>query len=379
MTTNYFSISDMMTFLQCREKWDLSSPNRQSLRHKVSPRMYLTMGTAVHEAIDAQAEGFDPNNAAHGFLYEERLKQVEAYQKDTGFSPWPQEMENWDDQAGLTEAMVKQYFDHYGYDNPLADQGLRYLATEVPFKIDISGIIDIPDSYFVGTFDGIAVDEADRLWLVENKTYTQKPDLQDLMVHFQTTGYSVAWQLLTGLPLTGALYNGVAKKLIKEPRRLKDGSLSKDVSQQTTLTRYLSAMQADGIPPDEPGFEKILKKLTEIETQGDTRFFYREKFFYNEYQRDSWAQDFYAIAHEMATDPKIYRTVPYNGCGKQGADCWWRDLCFAKHTGQDHQALIDQKYTVDSYGTIQEVSASGLEPVMVTSIEDLREALRNHG
>lgn len=377
MAARYFSVSDVMTFLGCREKWNLSSPNRQSLRHKVTPRAYLWQGTALHKAFEAGDKveaGQSPLEAAEAYLAEERLTRVEAYRAETGFSPWPQEMAEFDEKAEFTKALVRQYFEHYGEENPLADQGLEFLATEVPFKIDISGLIGEDDCWFVGTFDGIAVDAQGRLFLVENKSYSSKPDLQDLMVHFQTTGYAVAWFMLTGTTLTGALYNGVAKKLIKDPRRLNSGALSTAVDQQTTLARYTAAMKADGLSLDDPKYAKIIAKLSSHEREGDTRFFFRELFYYNDTQIANWTDEFIKIVHEMIDNPRIYRTVPYNGCGPQGSDCWWRELCFAKHTGQDYQQLIDQRYEVGSYGTMEEVASH--TAVMVSSIEELREALR---
>jgi len=380
MTEKYFSVSDVGTFLACREKWDLSSPNRQSLRHNATPRMYLTQGTALHAAIDANAKAPDdimvPLRAADDFLEAEREAKVADIKRRTGFAPWPAEMVDWDDAADLTKKLVWQYFDHYGVENPLADLSMEYIATEVPFKIDISDLVGIEDAYFVGTFDGIARDDMSNLWLVENKSYGQKPDLQDLMVHFQTTGYAVAWSMLTGSALTGAIYNGITKKLIQEPRRLKDGSLSADVRQQTTFSRYLKALLERGEDPANPKYEKILSKLQEIERQGDTRFFYREKFYFNDTQTENWIREFVDIVNEMANEPRIYRTVSFKGCGPQGADCWWRDICFAKHTGQDVQQLIDKGYSKGSYGTIEAVD--GHESIMVTSIEELREALKSH-
>lgn len=381
MTEKYFSVSDIQTFLQCREKWDLSSPNRQSYRHNASPRMYLTQGSAMHQAIEAQqrtpGDYAVPLEAADAFLAAEREAKVADIRKRTGFEPWPAEMADWDDAAAFTQKLVCQYFDHYGVENPLADQGMEYVATEVPFKIDISEWVGIPGAFFVGTFDGIAKDEFDNLWLVENKTYQSRPDLKDLQVHFQTTGYAVAWEMLTGIPLVGAVYNGVAKKLIKEPRRLQSGALSADVSQQTTYKLFTSAMKRDGTSFADPKYAKILKKLKEIEDQGDDRFFYREKFYYNPTQIENWQREFKDIVQEMNSDPRIYRTVSFKGCGPMGADCWWQDICFAKHTGQDVELLLDQRYQVGSYGTIEAVD--GVTPFTVTSVEELREALKQHG
>jgi hypothetical protein len=377
-TEKYFSVSDVMTFLSCRMKWDISSPNRRSLRHKATPRMYLTTGSALHYSIEAAEKHPDesPVRVATEYLAAEREARVEAYRAENGSAPWPAEMEKFDEGAELALGLINQYFEHYGTENPLEDQGLEYLATEVPFKIDISEMTGIEGARFVGTWDGIAVDGQERLFLVENKSYTQKPDLQDLQVHFQTTGYAVAWEMLTGTSLTGALYNGVAKKLIKEPRRLKDRSLSADVSQQTTYHKFVRALAQDGISVHHPKYAKILEKLKGLEDEGDTRFFYREKFYYNQTQIENWTSEFVSIVQEMANEPTIYRTVPYNGCGPQGSDCWYRDVCFAQHTGQDVDQLITKRYETGSYGTIEAVS--GIESIMVASVEDLREALKQH-
>lgn len=380
MTEKYFSVSDIQTFLSCREKWDLSSPNRQSLRHTASPRMYLTQGSALHEAIDANAKHPGslayPMEAAGAFLAAERELKVEDIKRRTGFAPWPAEMAEWDEAADFTEKLIRQYFDHYGVDNPLDNQGMEYIATEVPFKIRIDDLVQLDDAYFVGTFDGIARDGHDNLWLVENKSYGQKPDLTDLVVHFQTTGYAVAWEMLTGMPLAGALYNGVSKKLVAAPRRLKDGSLSSDKRQQTTYARFVAAMKADGVPLNHPKYQDILKKLKDIEYQGDDRFFYRESFYFNPVQTENWLNEFVKIVRTMANKPDIYRTVSFKGCGPQGADCWWRDVCFAKHTGQDVQMLLDQRYQVGAYGTFEAVD--GHQAIQVSSIEELREALKEH-
>ena len=32
----YISFSEISTFLRCREQWDMSSANRQSIRHKAT-------------------------------------------------------------------------------------------------------------------------------------------------------------------------------------------------------------------------------------------------------------------------------------------------------------------------------------------------------
>lgn len=376
----HISPSDMSTFLSCREKWDMSSPNRQSLRHKSSPRFYLTMGTAIHASIETMANGdwmlTDPVSVAKDIIDTEREAKIEAYKKEYGFKPWAQEMEQFEADAEFTYALVDQYFQQYPVGHELDDQGLTYIATEVPFKIDITDKLDNPQRqvFYVGTIDAVAVDKDDKLFIVENKTYTVKPESDDLMFHFQSTGYAVAIEMLTGQPITGGLYNGIAKKLIKPPKVLKSGKLSVDVRQSVTMASFLSACREIGHNPNNPLYTEFLQFLQSREKQGDTRFFYREKFFYNEDQKRTWAEDFYKVANEMVDNPRIYRTIPYNGCGKQGNDCWYSDVCRSAHSGGDVDYILDKRYTVGSYGTFQEVA--GIEPTPVSSIDELKELLR---
>jgi hypothetical protein len=384
MTTVPFHISpsDMSAFLSCRYKWDLSSPNRQSLRHRSSPRFYLTAGTALHAAIQTMADGYwtltDPVSVAKEVIDKERDAKIEAYRHEYGFKPWAQELEQFETDAEFTLDLVSQYFEQYPAGHELEDQGLTYVATEVPFKIDITAALENPrrQVYFVGTIDGVAVDNDDRLFIVENKSYSQKPEVDDLMFHFQSTGYAVAIEMLTGQSIAGGLYNGVAKKLIKPPKVLKGGKLSVDKRQSTTTKEFLKACRATGQNPNHPDYAGFIKFLQDREEQGDTRFFYREKFFYNEDQKKSWITDFYEVANEMVGDPRIYRTIPYNGCGKQGSDCWYADVCRSAHSGGDVDYILDKRYVVGSYGTFEEVQ--GIEPTSVNSMQEFKDLLQKN-
>jgi hypothetical protein len=73
----------------------------------------------------------------------------------------------------------------------------------------------------------------------------------------------------------------------------------------------------------------------------------------------------------MVHNPRIYRSIPYNGCG----DCWFSDVCRSAHSGGDVDYILDKRYTIGSYGTFDEVC--GIEPTPVSSIEDLKNLLRS--
>jgi hypothetical protein len=373
----YISFSDIDSFLRCRTQWDFKSANRQSIRHKTTPKLYLTLGTAVHRALEANARGEDPQAAVEAYTASERQAKIDAYVEEHGFQPWGNELREFDETADLARGLVAQYFGHYGVANPLSDQGLEYVGIEVPFKIDITEHIGWNFSrpgqkvYFVGTLDALAVNEFDDLFIVENKTYSVKPDSEMVQWHFQSQGYAVALQWLTGMSVSGGLYNGIAKKLISEPKVLKSGLLSTDKRQATTLERYLEAITRNGEDRDDPRFSDILSHLQTVDDQGDNRFFYREKFFFTEEQLEAWEADFLHIVVEMLDNPRIYRTIPFKGCG----DCWFSDLCHTKHSGGDLDYLLEKRYTVGSYGTVEETR--NVEPTVVTSIDELREYLRN--
>ncbi len=362
----YISFSDVESFLRCRQMWDFRSANRQSIRHKQTPKMYLTLGTAVHKALEAQYNGQDPQEVIATYLADERTAKVDAYVEEYKCQPWPNEMKEFDETAELAMGLVDQYFNHYSLDNPLAEQGLTLIGIEVPFKIELSDGV-----YFCGTLDGIAVDEHDQIWIVENKTYTAKPSVEDIQWHFQAQGYAVAVEWLTGLPVAGVLYNGIAKKLITEPKVLKNGLLSTDKRVATTYARYLDAIARNGESEADPRFGDILSHLRSLDEQGDTRFFYREKAFFTREQLDAWREDFQNVVVEMLDNPRIYRTIPFKGC----SDCWFSDLCHTKHSGGDVDYLMEKRYTQGSYGTVEAVA--GVEPTTISSVDELREYLSN--
>lgn len=372
----FLSHSDISSFKSCRQKWDYSSVNRQSLRHRKTPALYLTEGSAFHDAIEAAAYGRDPFEAARNYLDADRLKVEEAWTEEHGLAPWPWEMAPFDESAELIMAVIKQYFDHYGIEDSLRDQGLTYIAAEIPFKIctplrDRQGTLQ--DVYYVGTFDGLAVDESGNLWVVENKTYGSRPDVEDLQYHSQINGYAVAFEMLTGMPLTGSLYNGVAKQVIKEPKVLTSGLVSTDKRQLVTVKSYLKGLEKAGADPFDDRYFEMLTFLQERERQGDSRFFHREKVFFKEAQIRSWWDDFEKVAAEMISDPAIYRTIPYNGCGPRGQACWFRDLCHTQHDGGDVQSVLDSRYMTGTYGTMQEVANAS--PFMVNSVAGLKDFL----
>lgn len=361
------SVSELNSFLRCRRAWDLTSTSRQSLRHKVTPRLFFTVGNAVHEAIDAQARGDDCIEAFEAYVEKERHERTQAYIEAHGTQPWENEFTSFNESVELSRSLVHQYFDHYGWENPLQELGLEYVATEVPFRVPLSDDVDL-----VGTFDGIAVDIETRenFYLVENKTRAGKPKVDQIRRENQFIGYNWAFMQLTDKAPAGTIYNCILKNVISSPRVLKSGGLSTDKTARVTLRSFTEALLDGGHDPVK--YLDYLNFLEERERQGDERFFIRSQFNYTPLQLHTWFASALAPAVQDIFDPNLRVYPNYTQCD----NCLVSDLCVAYDNGdqEEYDLLVETKYKVGSYGTMNAVD--GATPVVVASSEDLIRHLR---
>lgn len=358
------SVSSINSFLRCERAWDIGDANRQSLRGKISPKIYLTVGSAVHEAIDAQAAGLDPIQAFEDFVVKEREERVTYYQEVVSQAPWESEMKEFEENTELARGLVNQYFDHYGWENPLEDLGLKYLGTEIPFSIPLGN-----GTTFVGTFDGIAtdIDTESQYFLIENKTAGRKPNLETVRLGNQWQGYNWAFQVLTGETLAGTVYNGIMKRLIKPPKVLKSGELSKDKNAGVTLKSFLEGLQKGGQDPVK--YLDYMTFLEEREQAGDDRFFVREKLSpYSKTELGNWYNNV-LLPVSMRMKDNDQPLPNFGSCD----GCFVADLCGAMQRDESLDEIIAAKYEVKTYGTIEAVKEA--TPETVGSVDDLKEFL----
>lgn len=365
------SVSEINSYLRCRRAWDLTSSSRQSLRHKITPKIYFVIGSAVHEALDAQARGDDPYEFFEEYVSRERADRRAAYEESVGSTPWQSEMEEFENSVSLARKLVDQYFLHYGAENPLEDLGLKLVATEIPFSIPL-----LHGMNFVGTFDGVATDleTESRFWLVENKTYDRKPAMEDFWRGNQPTGYAWAFRALTGQTPAGIVYNGIAKQLVETPKVLQSGELSTNKSAKVTVKSYLKAIQDGGRDPVK--YFDYLEFLQQRELNGDERFFYREIQSYSNAQLDNWGRNTLdPIADEIGGYDGQVHFVPfpnYTNC----RGCLVKDICTAMDLDEDVQAVIDARYQIGTYGTMNAVNGATTHPV--EDAQQLVDLLRGH-
>lgn len=364
MTTN-ISISEINSYLKCRRAWDLTSSNRQGLKHKATPKIYFTIGSAVHEAIDAQARGDDPYEFFEEYVSRERADRRASYEEAVGSTPWQSEMEEFEVSVNLARSLVEQYFSHYSGQNPIKDLGLKYVATEVPFSIPLS-----PDVNFVGTFDGIATDLATetKFYLIENKTTGRKPDMDMFRRGNQSKGYNWAFKALTGHKPVAMVYNVIMKRLIAEPKLLKSGALSQDKRASVTVQSFLNGLAQYDLDPLD--YAEYIEMLATREEAGDDRFFLREKFHYTENELLHWYLNVLdPLVDEIASPSQISNYLEiypnYTSC----ENCLVRDLCDAMDAGDDVAGVVSARYKVGKTPTERRVQDA--TPHMVNNAQDL--------
>lgn len=345
------SISEINQYLKCRRAWDYSSNVRQSLRHKATPKMFLTVGSAVHEAIDAQAGGNDPMEALEEYIEKELASRKEAYRDAVGGDPWEVELEDFQEAAQKARDLTRQYFNHYGWGNSLESSGLKYLGSEIPFTLDLGEFHGVRVN-LVGTIDGFATDLAteSQIHIVENKTAARKLDPDKITFNNQFIGYCWVFRVLTGINPSSILYNVLFKRKIEPPKVLKSGKLSRDKQAPVTYASYLEALQSGG--HDVIAYTDHLEFLHNREVQGDDRFFLRETFTYSQLQLDNWGDNLYAILDEMV-NPNTFIYPNYNSCDM----CFYKDLCHEQEYGEG-TTVRDTRYVKGSYGTMEAVKNS---------------------
>lgn len=366
----FVSISEINSYLRCRRSWDITSASRQSLRHKVTPKIYFTVGSGIHEAIEAQATGAKhPMEALEDYINKELQDRVEYYKSEVGQKPWKEELASFNEAADLSRKLAAQYFSNYGWENPLEDQGLEYVAVEVPFAIPFMTVGET-DIVLAGTFDGIATDIETKslFYLVENKTAQVK--LEDDAVQYgnQFVGYNWAFRVLTGVSPSGTLLNGIKKREIKHPKVLKSGKLSQDKQASVTLATFLEALDLGGYNMEE--YLDYIEFLTNREMNGDDRFFFREMYHYSNTQLDRWYESTSAIVSEMVDCPTIYPN--FTSC----QFCTVKDICHAMENDEDVESIVEGRYHRGTYGTMESMRSNG-GLLDVGSSEELIDALRS--
>lgn len=311
------SVTEIQSFLRCRQQWEFSSRNRQALT-PIWPSPALHLGTLIHRVGAIWLADPHTKIPLKDIFHDEASKDLATLLSTThelGYQPSDLQQSDYWEMVSLGTAMCKNYQDFYRLPLPhnfKLIQPEQQITAPIPNTLHCTctdrcscpscatykGFADGKDfcgqdpscmcvmdyHYLEGTLDAIIQDPTERLFVFERKTYGQRPNLRHLMRNFQFIAY--IWMLQqTGAIHGGVAYDGLWKRA--EPPR---GKTHSDL-----FFRYFMVRSPDEL--------------------------------------DTFEEDLTNIVMEMANpDLRIYRTVDaIKGC----IDCMGLiDMCDAKYMNE---------------------------------------------
>lgn len=265
-----FSISEIRTYQRCRRKWHYYSSNKTNLEPIVT-KPHFVVGTLIHNVFSEWIK--DPNldpNALYMSLMTNAIKEFEAdYIKHLNMQPSTQELEPMLEAVDMGRCMIENYQSYFK--TPLPPEFEVY-DTEQEITLDIPGT----PHQFIMKIDGLLSNEGN-LYVLEHKTYSQKPNALALVMDEQFTAYVWGCNQLGIGRVSGLYYNGLWKRSAPPRGRIFDDLFYRQVLRRSRL--QLSEFQSE---------------LIELVT-------------------------------EMSHSNSMVKTVPWNGC----IDCDYSRLCQA--------------------------------------------------
>lgn len=328
-----FSVTDRGTFRRCRRMWDYSSNARQNLTRIGAGSEPLELGGLIHRALAEWV--VHPKEKLQTLFYQETNKRLDeirqSYLESVGASISEEELAPIYEVVTLGAAMMQNYQEHWG--SPIPDN-MQFASAEQSVEVPVPGTehpcpdcfgtglvkklnnnpenhsllvnkcfkcdgLGVSFHYLSATLDGMLQDKRGRLYVLEHKTYGNRPKMIDLTMMDQFTGY--AWILckLNIGPVAGVAYDGMWKREVP-PRPVRKG-----LPLATLSDLFIRVV----LPKNE---ETILE----------------------------WGEQLTKEINEMANDPEIYPNVPWMGCG----DCSFRDVCNMQLRGEDPSHLIKTSF-----------------------------------
>lgn len=336
-----FSVTDRGTFRRCRRKWDYSSNTRQNLTPLGSGPEPLELGGLIHRALadwiliytDNPKEALAPGILRERFLINAAKRQEEittSFQEKVGHNEIPEMyLASLHDVVQLGADMMQNYQEFHKTPLP---KHMRFALPEQEIQIPVPGTDHICPTcsksnygittlgpyamtdpncvecngkgvvphYLRMTLDGLAQDTKDLLYVLEHKTYENRPKPMDLYMNDQFTGYAWGSRELKIGKVAGLAYDGMWKRN-KPPK-------------------YMQKERRAGILSDLFIRKTIPKEDAEL---------------------DEWGVQLAKELNEMGNNPAIYPNVPWQGC----SDCSFQEVCYMQLRGEDNSSKLEREYT----------------------------------
>lgn len=320
------STTDIIQFQNCRRRWLLGR-----LYEPKHDAVNLWFGTLIHHALEAYyrenrslelmlqayeshaAESLQDAANEYGELWQHIADDYYGIVRIgegmlRGYAQWDQESPT---QLGSPIAIEKRLYVPLGEGN--------YLAVRMDMVSEHDGNIIITDHK-----------TASKHWTNSGRSL----DLDE-----QLTSYAFAFCRITGHPPNALVYDVLYKEIPAEPTVLKNGTLSKAVSQPTTRAKYLAKIQELGQDPDD-----YFEILDTLEARGWDGFFRRETTYRNVAQVDAYADKLTVLFTEMRKALKDHRYAYPSPSVMKCPSCPFLSVCQAIEDGSDYHYLLETSY-----------------------------------
>lgn len=313
--TRPIHVTERREYRTCRRKWWLAFVERLTPKNEIAKADALYLGSGGHYALEHYYRHQIDNPGDLLPL----IPLWEAYKLGEAIQPEP-------DQDEMMKGVLN-YYEQYAEVN---DEHWRILDVEQRFRIQIPGTNII----LTGAFDVIAEDLLNGgIWIWDHKFLSQLPQFRHLEMDDQMTAYIwIAHQV--GLKVRGVIYNAIKKKAPSPPMILKNGQLSKNKMQDTTLDLYEAAIEENGLDREE--YQDILDFLA----AKPNAFIMREKVTRNKYELAHFEELVRMEIDEMS-NPNTYI---YPNLGYHCSWCAFQPLCKIMNEGGDHEYTAQEMY-----------------------------------
>jgi hypothetical protein len=281
------SVTEREEYKRCRRRWDYNSSNRQSLQ-KISPSSAFTLGTLIHQA---HADWVEKPDAEPGDLFlHHSIKMIEDtqhhYAKQVGAAMQESELEPLYDLITLGKAMMENYKAKWLVPLP---RGYDLVSPEQEFVVPIPGT----EHGLKCKLDAIIRDRNNLLYVLERKTYGNRPKLNVIQESDQFLAYTWALAQLSIGSVGGLAYDGMWKR---------------------------------EVPPKGSTLDDL---------------FVRHILQYPHQQLEEFEYFLALEAEEMASCPPLYINRRWEGCI---SDCDFEMLCTAQSRGEDVDYIRKEFY-----------------------------------
>ena len=331
----YLSVSNSILYKRCRRKWDFASSLRMNLEPKETFSADAWFGTGIHFAL----EDF------HGYNYfKDPSLAFQAYYKCFDRkTELDMNCEALADIApGILDYYVKEWLPKRKQFSTLFINGVPQVEVNIKLRLPKLSELLGADIFVIMKIDRMVVDDLGRIYALDNKT-VKKFDMDKLETDQQISWYSWGAELYYNRPVEGMIYLQFKKKLVNDPKILKNESISYDKEQGTNYYRYYEMLKFKyGSPENAPdNNQQCLEYLRSRESDMGDDFIRYDIVRRSAANKKNIYNTILSETTEMLNpDLPIYAN-PTRDCFN---DCLFRSVCLAIDDNLDYQFILDNNF-----------------------------------